>query len=222
MDQVTNNCRRNNCIAMIQDQKQSGLTVSAWCKQANCYSSSHYISPYDVSSNYGCTGGFAGSIMGNVKVSQCFTTNVVKGTGTSDVGGFAGKVGKGVKIQDTCYTAGTVLGTGSAMGQFIGRISGTEPKNSNLSNAQISNAYYIDKYNGGFASVGSNDASVNYSIYKATGPNYSSIEGSGNTLAKRSRVWCDEMAAADAHYKFKIWSSNREFYGEWDYKNLPS
>ena len=42
MDQVTNNVRRNNLIAMIQDQKQSGLTVSAWCKQANISTNCFY------------------------------------------------------------------------------------------------------------------------------------------------------------------------------------
>ena len=42
MDQVTNNVRRNNWIAMIQDQKQSGLTVSAWCKQANISTNCFY------------------------------------------------------------------------------------------------------------------------------------------------------------------------------------
>ena len=42
MDQVTNNVRHNNWIAMIQDQKQSGLTVSAWCKQANISTNCFY------------------------------------------------------------------------------------------------------------------------------------------------------------------------------------
>lgn len=42
MDQVTNNVRRNNWIAMIQDQKQSGLTVAAWCRQANISTNCFY------------------------------------------------------------------------------------------------------------------------------------------------------------------------------------
>lgn len=42
MDQVTNNVRHNNWIAMIQNQKQSGLTVSAWCKQANISTNCFY------------------------------------------------------------------------------------------------------------------------------------------------------------------------------------
>lgn len=42
MNQVAINVRRNNWIAMIKDQKRSGLTVSAWCRKENISTNCFY------------------------------------------------------------------------------------------------------------------------------------------------------------------------------------
>lgn len=63
-----------------------------------------------------CVGGLAGQMNG-VEVKNCYVTGIVKGT--SSVGGMAGYINSGCKINE-CYSTATVNGAQTAVGGLVG------------------------------------------------------------------------------------------------------
>lgn len=203
---------------------------------SGCYVSGHYSTDndYDLKSNGTSVGGFSGTILGNVTLSKCWTTTVVKGTGnTSYVGGFAGKIGKGVNINDGCYTVGKVTRTvsGMAMGQFIGYVTSYEPYY-DLDNPKISEAYYVDRYLTNYyspssvPSIGGNEGTFTNGLVeeRTQYPKYRHIKKDYNTTSAITWIYDEKVFPVGSSntgikdgYPFKNFASTEDFYGEWDY-----